>query len=228
MKFFKKGVLGKVSILSVFLFFLFFALVLINMSVANPLISSYDRYFICEGCEVLDIPSDTDVDVFLNVSAVRFKDESEEITLVDIMPSGWDIVDSNGGEVVDSEFYKTINWVVDLTETSKLYESESYDILEINMLYTVKSPAVSKNISFMFTTRTDEEVGTTRINVYPLGNVIRNPEEESQTNEIDLPSSREEIIKPFSLGNKYLKRLRIKPDIYIPTYQKVLQRIIII
>ena len=168
MDFFNKGILGKVSTISIFLFFIFFALVLVNSSVANPLVSSYDRSFICDGCENLDIPSDTDIDVFLNVSVVRFRDESEKISLVDFIPFEWTVVDSNGGKVVQSNYYKSLEWEVDLTKADKIYESDSYEILEIKKLYKVKSPSINEEKSFIFITRSDEEIGSTRVNVYPI------------------------------------------------------------
>jgi hypothetical protein len=182
MKIFNKGILGKASLFSVFLFFLLFVLIFVNMSVANPLIYSFDRILVCDGCEELNVPSDTEVNILLNISVIHFKDEPTIIKLIDTIPTDWDITDSNEGKITTSGYSKTIEWSLDLNEYNKQYESDLYDIIKVQKSYTVKSPFITENKAYNFVSKLDGEIGTTKVNVYPIERNIQT--EQNNENEI--------------------------------------------
>lgn len=202
MNFFKKGILGKASLASIFLFIIIFVLILVNLSVADNSVFSFNRMIVCNGCSNLEMPSDTKVNVFLNMSVVHFKDEDNTLVLTESIPSAFDIVDSDGGTVSESGYYKKIEWSIDLGEAKKI-GYDTYEMVEIKKLYSLISPSVDGNEKFNFITETEKKVDSTEFLIYPSG-------EEEKSIEIEMAEFSEEIIGHVDDGKNYVKRVRIR------------------
>ena len=199
MAFFKKGFLGKVSLISIFLFFILFTIAFINMSVADSSVFSFDKQFSCNGCDNSLVPPNTEVEVLIDVSFIHFKDEDGKLILVEVLPSGWNVMSTGGGTVSSSGYYNTIEWDVDLSDGTKNYDSDDYEIVEVQKTFSVTSPSVDEPQEFNFITRTDKDIGSVEVTVYP--SIIKESDQDSISSKADVISSDES-------GNRYVKRLK--------------------
>jgi hypothetical protein len=126
---------------------------------------------------------------------IHFKDEPNVVELVSYIPSGWNVKDPKEGLIDDSDYYKTIEWNIDLSKNEKQYDSETYEIIKIEKSYVLISPSVNEIKKYSFETKVGEVSESKEVFVYPS--------EPVQSNE----TQEENLISPYISKDVSLQQL---------------------